>query len=208
MLIKLLLILISIYPPIIHSYCHSKASQTWICNNNAKNNTTKTSNNDYQIILNEEKFEKFYLKNYQLSIFKIDNYPLTLYLLNASNNQFDKIIITSKNSEISNLRQLILQSNHIRFFNINTIILPKSLEKISLANNQIEILDARIFLSLKNLIKLDLRNNQLKRILPQLLLNINIQLNNNPLNCQCTPEFYRIVCEKSTNIKQSIVCKI
>ena len=81
-------------------------------------------------------------------------------------------------------------------FNIDTIILPNSLEKISLANNQLKILDARIFSHLKNLIEIDLRNNQLKRILPQLLLNKNILLDNNPLDCQCTSEAYRIIMRK------------
>jgi len=201
MFIKFFFISIYFLPPIVYSHCYSsKSSQTWICNNR-----TKTENLDYEIILNNKTFEKFFLKNYQLLIFKIDNYPSTLRLFNASNNQFKTIIITSKNRYQSNLRQLILQSNHIQYFNIDTIILPESLEIISLANNHLEILDARIFLSLKNLTKLDLRNNQLKRILPQLLLNRNILLNNNPLNCQCTPEFYRILCEKSTNLKQSIV---
>ncbi|CAF0958214.1 unnamed protein product [Rotaria sordida] len=184
--------------------CYTNISQTWICDNYDTLNITKTDNLDYQIIINNQEFENFFLKNYYLSIFIIDNYPLTLHLLNASNNQFKKIIITSKNRYKSNIRQLILESNHIRQFNIDTIILPQSLEIISLANNYLEILDARIFLHLKNLIQLNLRNNQLKRILPQLLLNINIDLNNNPLNCQCTPEFYQIICEKSTNLKQSI----
>jgi len=205
MFINLLFIYINILLPIVHSYCYSKTSQTWICNNH--NNLNKT-NLDYETILNTEKFEKFFLKNYQLSIFKIDNYSSTLRLLNASNNQFETIIITSKNRYQSNLRQLILQSNNIRYFNMDTIILPQSLELISLANNRLEILDARIFFSLKNLTKLDLRNNQLKRILPELLINRNIRLNNNPLDCQCTPEFYRIICEKYTNLKRPIVSTI
>jgi len=208
MFIKFVFIYLYILPPIVYSHCYSKSSQTWICNDHYKSNNTKITNLDYQTILNDQKFEKFFLKNYQSSVFKIDNYPLILRLLNASNNQFETIIITSKNRYISNLRQLILQSNNIRYFNIDTIILPQSLEIISLENNRLEILDARIFFHLKNLTKLDLRNNQLKRILPELLLNRNIQLNNNPLDCQCTPEFYRIICEKSTNLKRSIVSKI
>jgi Leucine-rich repeat (LRR) protein len=194
MFIKLLYILI----PLVHSHCYSKSSQTWICNNRSRID-------DYQNILTNEKFVKFFLKNYQLSVFKIDQYPLTLRLFNASNNQFERIVITSKNRYQSNLRQLILQSNNIRSFNMDNIVLPQTLEIISLANNRLEILDARIFLSLKNLTKLDLRNNLLKRILPQLLLNRNILLNNNPLDCQCTPDFYRILCQKSTNVKQPTV---
>jgi Leucine-rich repeat (LRR) protein len=194
MFIKLLYILL----PLVHSHCYSKSSQTWICNNRSRID-------DYQNILTNEKFVKFFLKNYQLSVFKIDQYPLTLRLFNASNNQFERIVITSKNRYQSNLRQLILQSNNIRSFNMDNIVLPQTLEIISLANNRLEILDARIFLSLKNLTKLDLRNNLLKRILPQLLLNRNILLNNNPLDCQCTPDFYRILCQKSTNVKQPTV---
>jgi Leucine-rich repeat (LRR) protein len=194
MFIKLLYILV----PLVHSHCYSKSSQTWICNNRSRID-------DYQNILTNEKFVKFFLKNYQLSVFKIDQYPLTLRLFNASNNQFERIVITSKNRYQSNLRQLILQSNNIRSFNMDNIVLPQTLEIISLANNRLEILDARIFLSLKNLTKLDLRNNLLKRILPQLLLNRNILLNNNPLDCQCTSDFYRILCQKSTNVKQPTV---
>ncbi|CAF4598715.1 unnamed protein product [Rotaria sp. Silwood1] len=184
--------------------CYTNTSRTWICDDYDPLNTTKTNNLDYQIILNNQQFENFFLRNYFLTEFILDNYPLTLHLLNASNNQFEKIIITSKNRYKSKLRHLILESNHIRQFNIDKIILPESLEIISLANNRLEILDARCFSYLKNLIKLDLRNNQLKRILPELLFNINIDLNNNPLDCQCTTEFYRIICEKSTNLKQSI----
>jgi len=206
MFIKLHFLAMFILPTIVYSDCYSKSTQTWICNNSYKLNNTQTKNFDYQNVLNNEKFEKFFLKNYQLSLFKIDNYPPTLRLFNASNNKFQTIVITSRNRDKSNLRQLILQSNNIQQFNIDTIILPRSLEIISLANNRLEILDPRMFSHLKNLTKLDLRNNQLKRILPQLLYNRKILLNNNPLDCQCTPEFYRILCEKSTNLKRSIVC--
>ena len=198
MFIQLLLIFICLLPPFVHSGCYSKSSQTWICNNHSQSN-------DYQTILTVKAFERFFLRNYQLTVFSIDQYPQTLRLFNASNNQFERIIITPRNQFQSNLRQLILQSNNIRSFSMNDVILPQSLEIISLANNRLEVLDARVFLSLKNLTKLDLRNNQLKRILPQLLLNRNIRLNNNPLDCQCTPEFYRIECDKSTNIKKSSV---
>jgi len=206
MFIKLHFLAMFILPTIVYSDCYSKSIQTWICNNSYKLNNTQTKNFDYQNVLNNEKFEKFFLKNYQLSLFKIDNYPPTLRVFNASNNKFQTIVITSRNRDKSNLRQLILQSNNIQQFNIDTIILPRSLEIISLANNRLEILDPRMFSHLKNLTKLDLRNNQLKRILPQLLYNRKILLNNNPLDCQCTPEFYRILCEKSTNLKRSIVC--
>jgi hypothetical protein len=189
-----------IIPTIVYSQCYSTSSQTWICNGyNKLNNIT------YETILNNQQIKNFFLTNYQLKIFQIDNYPLTLHLLNASGNNFQSIIITSKNHEKSNLRQLILQSNHLEEFNIDTIILPNSLEKISLANNQLKILDARIFSHLKNLIEIDLRNNQLKRILPQLLLNKNILLDNNPLDCKCTSESYRILCQKSTTIKPRTV---
>jgi Leucine-rich repeat (LRR) protein len=189
-----------ILPTIVYSQCYSTLSQTWICNGYSKSN-----NFTYETILNNQEFENFFLFNYQLKIFEIDNYPLTLRVLNASGNEFQSIIITSKNRQKSNLRQLILQSNHLEQFHIDTIILPNSLEKISLANNQLKILDARIFSHLKNLIEIDLRNNQLKRILPQLLINKNIILDFNPLDCQCTSEIYRSLCEKSTTIKQRTV---
>jgi len=84
MFIKLLYILV----PLVHSHCYSKSSQTWICNNRSRID-------DYQNILTNEKFVKFFLKNYQLSVFKIDQYPLTLRLFNASNNQFERIAILS-----------------------------------------------------------------------------------------------------------------
>jgi Leucine-rich repeat (LRR) protein len=200
MFIHLFIFYLFIIPTIVYSHCYSRLSQTWICNGNYKIN-----NFTYENILNNQQFENFFLINYQLKIFQIDNYPLTLRLLNASGNYFQSIIITSKNREKSNIRQLILESNHLEQFNIDTIILPNSLEKISLANNKLKILDARIFSYLKNLIEIDLRNNQLKRILPQLLLNKNILLDNNPLNCQCTSESYRILCEKATTIKQRTV---
>ena len=196
MFICLLTLYFIIFPTSISSQCYSVSSQTWICNGYYKSNTPT-----YQTILNKQYLKNFYLKNYKLRIFKIDHYSLTLRLLNASGNQFQSVIITSKNRFISNLRQLILQSNHIEQFNIDTIILPNSLEKISLANNQLTTLDARVFLHLKNLNEIDLRNNQLKRILPDLLLNKHIQLDNNPLDCQCTTEKYRIRCEKATNLR-------
>lgn len=193
--------LFSLLPLLVHSHCYSKSSQLWICNN-------RSTIDDYQTILINEKFERFFLKNYHLSVFEIDQYPLTLRLFNASNNQFERIRITSKNRHHGNLRQLILQSNGLRYFDRRNVILPDSLEIISLANNRLEVLDARIFLRLKNLTKLDLRNNQLKRILPQLLLTMTIRLNNNPLNCRCTPDFYRIVCENASNVKDSQVSSV
>ncbi|CAF3982878.1 unnamed protein product, partial [Rotaria sp. Silwood2] len=135
MFIKLLFIYISTLLPIVYSLCYTNISETWICDGYDTLNTTTTANSDYEIILNNQQFKNFFLKNYYLSIFIIDNYPLTLHLLNASNNKFDKIIITSRNCYKSNLRHLILESNHIQQFNIDTIILPQSLEIISLANN-------------------------------------------------------------------------
>jgi hypothetical protein len=201
MFIHLFFVYLFLIPTIVYSQCYSTSSQTWICNGDYK-----TNNFTYKTILNNnQQFENLFLTNYQLKIFEIDNYPTTLRLLNASGNRFQSISITSKNREKSNLRQLILQSDHIEQFNIDTIVLPNSLEKISLANNQLKILDARLFSHLKNLIEIDLRNNQLKRILPQLLLNRNIILDFNPLDCQCTSETYRILCEKATTIKQRTV---
>ncbi|CAF1676113.1 unnamed protein product [Rotaria magnacalcarata] len=203
MFLKLLFIGIVTLPPIAHGLCYSNLSQTWICDSYYALNTTKATRIDYQSVLLNENFENLFVKNYHWSIFIIDQYPLTLELLNASNNKIQTIIITPQNRYRSNLRQLILESNNIRQFNSDTIMLPQSLEIISLANNLLEILDARIFSNLKKLIKLDLKNNQLKRVLPELLLNIMIDLNNNPLNCQCTTEFYRRICEKFTNLKRS-----
>jgi hypothetical protein len=197
MFIHLIFFYLSIIPTIIYSQCFKPTSQTWICDNHLKSN-----NQTYQNILNNEQFENIIIKNYRLKLFEIDNYPVTLRVLNASENQFDSISITSTNRYRSNLRQLILQSNNLQQFNIDTIILPDSLEKISLANNQLKILDARIFSHLKNLIEIDLSNNQLKRILPQLLINKYIKLDFNPLDCQCTSQEYRILCERSTTIKQ------
>jgi Leucine-rich repeat (LRR) protein len=202
MLIHLFFLYYFTIPTIVYSQCYSTLSPTWICDGHIKSNDFT-----YQTILNNQQFENFILTNYQIEIFKIDNYPLTLRLLNASQNQFQTIIITSKNRYKSNLRQLILESNNIEQFNIDTIILPDSLEKISLANNRLKILDARLFSHLKYLTEIDLRNNQLKRILPQLLLNRNIKLDYNPLDCQCTSEAYRIVCEKATSIKQRNVSR-
>ena len=202
MLIQSLLLSILFLPLFVHSQCYSKSPAIWICTNRSKSI-------DYQTVLAGENFEKFFLKNYQLTVFQIDRYPPTLRLFNASNNQFERIRITGKNrTSGGNLRQLILQSNQIRYFQRNDIVLPESLEIISLANNRLEILDARIFLSLKKLTKLDLRNNQLKRILPQLFLSRIIRLTNNPLECRCTPEFYRIICEKSTNVIPALVSAV
>lgn len=192
----LYLFCISFLPLLVHSHCYSKSSQIWICNN-------RSTLDDFQTILSNENFERFFLKNYQLTILQIDQYPLSLRLFNASNNQFERIQITSKNRYNGNLRQLILRSNGLRYFDKHSVILPESLEVISLANNRLEVLDARIFLSLKNLTKLDLRDNQLKRILPQLLLRGIVRLNNNPLDCRCTPDFYRMICENATNIERS-----
>ena len=201
MFIHIIIYFLIIIPTIIYSQCYSSYTHTWICNNYYKTKTNFT----YEYILNNQNFENFHLTNYQLKIFKIDNYPLKLRLLNISGNSLQTIIITSKNRQKSNIRQLIFESNNLEQFNIDTIVLPDSLEKISLANNQLKILDARLFSHLKNLIEINLRNNQLKRILPQLLLNKNILLENNPLECQCTSQTYRILCEKATTVKRKTV---
>ncbi|CAF2124029.1 unnamed protein product [Rotaria magnacalcarata] len=200
MFIHLFILYLFIIPNIVHSQCYSKSSQTWICDGNYKPN-----NLTYQTIFDSHELENFFLNNYQKAIFRLDNYPLTLRLLNASGNTFQSIIMTSKNRIRSKLRQLILDSNNLEQFNIDTIVLPYSLEKISLANNRLKIIDARLFTHLKNLIEIDLRNNQLKRILPHLLLGRNINLDNNPLDCQCTSEEYRRICEKATSIKQKTI---
>jgi hypothetical protein len=187
-------------PTIVYSLCYSTLSQTYICNDDYQSN-----NLTYESVLTNRKIENFILTNYRLKIFHIDDYSLTLHLLNASGNEFQSISITSKNRDKSNIRQLIFQSNRLEQFSIDTIVLPNSLEQISLANNRLKVLDARIFSHLKYLNEIDLRNNQLKRILPQLLINKNIRLDFNPLDCQCTSNAYRIICEKSTTIKQKPV---
>lgn len=189
-------------PTLVYSFCYSNSSEIWICD---ALNSTKTIKYDYLTVLNNQECEQLYITNYILPILIINYYSLKLDILNVSHNEIQTIIIISNNHFQSNLRQLILESNHLRQFNSDTILLPQSLEIISLANNQLEILDARVFSRLGNLTELDLRNNQLKRILPKLLLHTNVHLNNNPLDCQCTPEFYRIVCENSTNLKPSLV---
>lgn len=193
------LLCLFLIPTLVNSQCYSPQPQTWFCDP-----SYQFTNLTYENVLQSKPVEMIYLTNYRLQIFRIDDYPLTLRLLNASGNQFNQMIITAKHRQKSNLRQLILQSNQLEQFDSNTIVLPNSLEKISLANNQLTILDARLFSHLKNLTEIDLRNNQLKRILPQLLINRNILLDANPLDCQCTTESYRIVCEKSTTIKQTV----
>lgn len=195
-------LLVLIIPTLVNSQCYSPLSPTWICNG-----YYQSKNITYETILNEKKFQNLIVINHQLPILTIDRYPLTLRLINASGNEFQSIRITSKNRETSKLRQLILQSNQLEEFAIDTIVLPNSLEKLSLANNRLKILDARLFSHLKNFLELDVRNNQLKRILPQLVLNFNVKLDSNPLDCQCTSEAYRIICEKATTIKQQSVRK-
>jgi hypothetical protein len=200
MFIHLFFLYLYLLPTTVYSQCFSTLSQTWICDGNYKLN-----NFTYQTILNNQQVEHFILTNYRLSVLTIDNYPLTLRSFNASGNQFQSVTITSTNRDISNLRELILQSNHIEQFNVDTIVLPNSLERLSLANNYLKMIDARLFSHLNNLIEIDLSHNQLKRILPQLLINRNIKLDYNPLECQCTSESYRIICEKATSIKQRAV---
>lgn len=189
-----------IIPTIVHSQCYSPLSPTWICNGYYQPN-----NITYETVFTDKTFANLILTNHQLKIFTIDRYPLTVRLINASGNNFQSIRITSRHREESNLRQLILQSNQLEEFSLDTIVLPNSLEKLSLANNRLKILDARLFSHLKNLQEIDVSNNQIKRVLPQLLRNINIKLDYNPLECQCTSEEYRVVCEKATTIRQKPV---
>lgn len=193
-------LLFLIIPTLVHTHCYSPLSPTWICNGYYPSN-----NITYETIFNEKQFQNFILTNSRLTTLTIDHYPLTLRLINASGNEIQTIRMTSRNREISNVRQIIFHSNQLEEFSIDTIVLPNSLEKLSLANNRLKVLDARLFSHLKHLIELDVRNNRLKRILPQLLLNTNVKLDYNPLDCQCTSEAYRIVCEKATTIKQTSV---
>ena len=183
-------------PILVDSQCYSRSSQTWICNDRYQiNNIT------YETIFNNKPLTELILTNYQLPIFKLDQYPLSLRVFNASHNRFQTVIITAKHRYTSNLRQLILESNQIEQFNLDTIVLPQSLEKISLANNRLKILDARLFAHLTRLNEIDLRNNQLRRVLPQLLIGRNVRLDQNPLDCQCTLDAYRTMCERATSIK-------
>jgi len=196
------IIFLACIPAIVRSHCYSSpSSQTWTCDYFYKS----TNNLTYDIVLRkEQQIENLFVTNYRLKVFQIDDYPLTLRFLNASGNQFDRIYFTGKHRETSNIRQISFQSNQLVQFDTNTIILPNSLERISLANNKLTILDGRLFSHLKNLVELDLRNNLLKRIAPDLILNRHVLLNFNPLNCQCTKDDYRSLCESSTTIRQNV----
>jgi Leucine-rich repeat (LRR) protein len=200
MSIKLLTLFLVIIPAVVRSQCYSTLSQTWLCNSHSQSN-----NNTYQTTLNDPSLIQITIVNYHLTTFIIDQYTSTLRTLNASYNHFPTVVITSRHRYTSNLRQLILQSNDLEQFNIDTIVLPHRLERISLANNRLKILDARLFTHLTHLNELDLRQNQLKRVLPQLLIGRNLILENNPLECQCTSESYRTICEKATTIERTQV---
>jgi Leucine-rich repeat (LRR) protein len=205
MIKSLLLIYLCTFLTHVHTRCLWQTSQTWICYGQSKLLLNQSDNIDYQTILNNERFERFILTDYDLKQFKIKTYPSTLILFNATGNSFQSLVINAQNRFQSNLRHLILESNQLEQIRVHQVILPESLERISLANNRLEVLDARLFFRLVNLTELDLSNNRLKRILPQLLLRMSIRLNRNPLDCLCTPEFYRIVCEKATTSKLSTV---
>lgn len=195
-----ILIYLAIIPTIVHSHCYSSLSQTWTCDYFYQS----TNNITYDNVLQKKSIEHFFLTNYRLKIFQIDDYSLTLRLVNASGNQIDRIYFTGKHRTDSNIRQISFQSNQLEEFDTNTVILPNSLERISLANNKLKILDGRLFSHLNNLIEIDLRNNLLKRIAPDLILKRIVLLDFNPLDCQCTTDNYRILCEKSTMIRQTV----
>ena len=201
MFIRLFGLYLFIIPISVHSQCFPSASQTWTCDGLLRSN-----NLTYQAVLDDQPLNNFILTNYRVPVFKLDQYPTSLRLIDASHNQFGTVIITSKHRHTSHLRQLILESNQIEQFNLETIVLPESLEKISLANNRLTILDARLFAHLSHLNEIDLRNNQLKRVSPQLFIGRNILINGNPLDCQCTSESYRFTCERATTIKRTQVC--
>ena len=203
MYIGVLLICLSALVSRVRSECVSKSSQTWSCDHRRSTPTSnETEKFDYDVLLHNQQFERFFLKNYQLIVLTIDQYPSNLRLFNASGNSFSSVAITTRHRDDSNLRSLILERNNLRQLNPEEVYFPRSLERISLANNRLEVLDARLFSRLPNLKQLDVRNNQLKRLLPQLLVQIRVRLNNNPLECECTPEDYRIVCENATNAKR------
>lgn len=205
MRLHLFLLYLCICLPLIHGRCRSSSSATWTCDEQPKSTANETEKRDYQSILDREQFENFFLSNYRLSTLLIDHYPLTLRLFDASGNSFSSFIITPRHRYQSNLRQLILQSNGLTQLNGKQVFFPSSLERISLANNRLQVLDARMFTGLIQLTELDLSNNLFKRILPQLVLRANARLAGNPLDCRCTPESYRIICEKATSIKRSNV---
>ena len=187
-------------PSTVHGQCYSTLSSTWICDGQFRSN-----NFTYQAILSQPHLENFFFTNHRLEAFTIDIYSPTLRLLNASGNQLQSVSITPAQRRTSQLHQLVLESNNLAQFSIDTIALPEALEKISLANNRLTILDARLFAHSKNLKEIDLRNNRLKRVLPDLLLDRNVRLDYNPLDCQCTSEVYRTICERATSIRQSMV---
>ena len=186
-----------IIPSLVHIQCYSDTSEKWICNGRSPiNNLT------FQSVLNKPWLIEFVATNFRLEIFQIDSYSSNVRLINASRNYFLKIVITSNQRFTSNLKHLILESNQIEQFTLDTVVLPMSLETISLANNRLTIIDARIFSHLPNLREIDLRHNLLKRISPQLFIEKNIRLDSNPLDCQCTSESYRTMCEKATTISR------
>ena len=199
--IHLFSLYLCIFLPLIHGRCVSRSSKAWTCD--GRLNGTETP--DYESIVNQEQFEKLFLSNYQLPTFRIDHYPSTLRLFNASGNSFSSFIITPRHRYRSNLRQLILRSNRLTQLNAKQIFFPITLERISLANNLLQVLDARIFTGLENLTNLDLSNNLFKRILPELVLKFNVRLNSNPLDCRCVPESYRSICERATSVKPTNV---
>ena len=191
---------LAIIPTLVHSQCFSTSSQTWKCDGHLRSN-----NFSYETLLENQPMRQFLMTNYRLSRFNLDSYSPMLESLNASGNEFQTIHITAKHRWTSNLRQLILESNSIADFHLDTVVLPNSLNRLSLANNRLSILDARLFTHLDHLTDIDLRNNRLKRILPELLIGRTIRLDGNPLDCQCTSESYRMLCESSTTQTRSQV---
>ena len=185
MFIKLVLINISIVLSYVNSFCYMKNKYIWICDN------------DQQIqinsVLNQDDIQEIIVKHSRLNHFQIDQYSPTLRWVTVNQNEIQTISITRTNRVVSNIRRMNFQSNQLRYFNSTTVSLPISLQSLSLAFNQLEILDGRLFFSLTNLTKLDLRNNRLKRILLELFIGRNIQLNNNPMDYQCSSDYYRIL---------------
>jgi hypothetical protein len=190
-----------IIPSLVQSQCFSTVSNSWVCHGRGRSN-----NLTYQMILTDPSVIQLTLSDYHWNTFTLDDYSLSLRTLNVSSNRFQTVRITSKQRITSNLRHLTLQSNKIERFHHDTVVLPNSLERISLADNHLRMLDARLFSYLPHLREIDLRNNFLKRIAPVLLTGRSIFLNNNPLDCRCTPEAYRMLCERATNLKPNTVC--
>ena len=181
----------SLQPSSVSSDCQKNSPGVWTC---------RGSNADYQRVLTaEQHLEQFYLRNSSLNSFQLEFYSFALTLIDASENQFESLRISASIGNRSRLRQFVFRSNRLTRLDIHQIVFPQSLERISFAKNRLEILDARLFVRLKHLIELDLTENRLRRISPVFLLRQNVRIDGNPLDCHCTSEPYRTICEGASS---------